>query len=73
MLIALGCRTYLNGGCYNWQHNSVLSIITQSLQSIKTAKLYVDLPGYLSLRTTIGKNLRPDLHLSTAENSFYIC
>ena len=47
--VIAGCKAYLNQGRYNWWHNSASSFIAHTLQSIKSAKLYVDLPGYLSL------------------------
>ena len=42
------------------------------MQSIRSAKLYVDLPGYLSPCIITGNNLRPDILLSTADNILYI-
>ena len=68
----MGCKTYLDTGRYTWRHNSALSFIAQTLQPIKSAKLYVDLPGYLSPFTITGDNLRPDITLSTANNVLYI-
>ena len=50
----------------------LLSFIAQTLQSINSAKLYVDLPGYLSPCTITGDSLRPDIILSTADNVLYI-
>ena len=63
---------YLNDGRYTWRHNSALSFISQTLQSIKPAKLYVDLPGYLSSCTITGASLHLDFLLSTADNILYI-
>ena len=70
--IVAGCKTYLEQGRYTWRHNSALSFIAQTLQSINSAKLYVDLPGYLSPCTITGDSLRPDIILSTADNVLYI-
>ena len=42
------------------------------MQSLRSAKLYVDLPGYLSPGNITGDNLRPDVLLSTADNILYI-
>ena len=61
-----------NEGRYTWRHDSALSFIAQTLQSIKPAKLYADLPGYLSPCTITGDSLRPDILLSTADNTLYI-
>ena len=54
------------------RHNSALSFITHTLQSIKSAKLYADLPGYLSPCTITGDSLRPDIILCTSNNVLYI-
>ena len=70
--IVAGCKKYLNEGRYTWRHDSALSFIAQTLQSIKPAKLYVDLPGYLSPCTITGDSLRLDILLSTADNTLYI-
>ena len=67
--IVAGCKTYLSDGRYTWRHNSALSFIAQTLQSIKPAKLYVDLHGYLSPCTINGDSLRPDIPLSTTDNT----
>ena len=42
------------------------------LQTIQHAKIYVDLPGYLSPCIVIGNNLRPYILLSTTDNILYI-
>ena len=70
--IVAGCKKYLNEGRYTWRHDSALSFIAQTLQSIKPAKLYADLPGYLSPCTITGDSLRPDILLSTADNTLHI-
>ena len=70
--IVAGCKTYLDQWRYSWRHNSALSFIAQTLQSVISAKLYVDLPGYLSPYTITGDSLRPDIILSTADNALYI-
>ena len=70
--IVAGCKTYLDQGRYTWRHNSTLSFIAQTLQSIKYAKLYADLPCYLSPCTITGDGLRPDIILSTTDNVLYI-
>ena len=70
--IVAGCKTRLDQGRHTWRHNSALSFIAQTLQSINSAKLYVDLPGYLSPCTTTGDSLHPDIILSTADNVLHI-
>ena len=68
--IIAGCKTYLNEGRFTWRHNSALKLLTQTLQSIRSAKPYVGLPGYLSLCIITGDNLRRDI-LYTADNILY--
>ena len=60
LLRAADCKAYLDQGCYARQHNSALIFITQTLQSIKSAKLYVDLPGYLSPCSITREKFRAD-------------
>ena len=72
LLIVAVCKPYLNDGLYFWQHNSALSFVAQIVQSKQSAKLYVDLPGYLSPVPFInGNNLRPDILLSTTDHTLY--
>ena len=59
-------------GRYTWRHSSALSFIAQTLQSVKSTKLYADLPGYLSPCTTTGDSLCPAIILSTADNFLYV-
>ena len=70
--VVAGCKTYLNEGPFTWRHNSAFIFLAQTLQSIRSAKLYVDFPGYLSLCIITGDKLCPDLFFSTADNIIYI-
>ena len=70
--VVAGCKTYLNDECFTWRHNSALKFLAQTLQSIRSAKLYVDLPVYLSPCIITGDRLHPDILVSTADNSLYI-
>ena len=70
--IVAGCKTNLDQRRYTWRHNSALSFITQTLQSIKSAKLYADFPGYLSPCTITGDSICPDITLSTADNVLHL-
>ena len=49
-----------------------MKFLAQTLQSIRSAKLYVDHPGYLSPCIITGDKLRPDILFSTADNILYI-
>jgi len=70
--IVAGCKTYLDQGCFTWRHNSALRFLAQTLQSVNSSKLYVDLPGYLSPCIIMGDSLRPDMILSTADKLYII-
>ena len=72
VVVVAGCQTYLNDGRFIWRHNSALKFFAQTLQSIRSAKLYVDLPGYLSPCIITGDRLRPDILFATADNILYI-
>ena len=71
-VVTAGCKTYLNEGRFTWRHNSALTFLAQTLQSIRSAKLNVDLSGYISPCIITGDKLRPDILLSTADNILYI-
>ena len=53
-------------------NNSALKLLAQAVQSIRSAKLNVDRPGYLSPWIVTGDRLRPDILFSTADNILYI-
>ena len=65
-------QIYLAEGRYTWWRNSTLSFIYQTLQFAKSAKLYVDLSGYLYPCSITGYKLCPDILLTTADNVLYI-
>ena len=54
---------------YTWHHNPVLQFIASTLQTIKGASLFVDLPGSVSPSVITGDSLRLDL-LSEVQNEF---
>ena len=70
--VVAGCKVYLEEGRYTWRHNSVLNFVAVSLQSVKGATLFVDLPSFPSPSVITGDNLRPDLLLETADNILHI-
>ena len=47
-------------GRYTWRHNSVLSFIARTLNSLKDVSLYVDLDGWESPCAITGMDLRLD-------------
>ena len=70
--VVAGCKKCLDEGRYTWWHSSALSFTPQTLQSIKSAKLYADLPGYLSPCSITDGKLCPDIILATTDNVLYI-
>ena len=70
--VVAGCKVYLEEGRYTWRHNSVLNFVASSLQCIKRATLFVDLPSFPSPSVITGDSLRPDLLLETADKILYI-
>ena len=51
------CKVYLEEGRYTWRYNSVLTFVAASLQSVKGATLFVDLPSFPSLLETADNML----------------
>ena len=70
--VVAGCNTYLTEGRFTWRHNSALKFLAEMLQTIQNAKLYFDLPGYLSPCIVTGNSLSPYILLSTAGNILLI-
>ena len=62
-----GCKTFIDQGRFTWRHNSALRFLAQTLQSVNSSKLYVDLPGNLSPCIITGDSLRPDMLLFKSE------
>ena len=46
--------------------------IAITLRSLQHAKIFADIPGYLSTSVITGYDLRPDLLLSLSNKSLYI-
>ena len=57
---------------YTWRHNSVLNFVATSLQCIKGAGLFVDLPSIPSPSVLTRDSVRSDLLLETADKILYI-
>ena len=51
-----GCKEYLNEGRFTWRHDSVVNFITSNLTSVQRSKLYVDLPGFITLSVITNKH-----------------
>ena len=72
MHVISGCKEYLNEGHFTWRHDSVLNFIGSSLMCVKGSKLYVDLPGFITLSVITVDGLRPDLLLTIEIKLLYI-
>ena len=59
-------------GGFTWRHNSALKFLAQTLESVQSSNLYVDLQGYLSPCIITGDSLCPDMLLITADICLYI-
>ena len=70
--IISGCKVYLQQGRYTWRHDSILMFIATTLRSLQHAKIFADMPGFLSTSIITGHDLRPDLLLSLSNKSLYI-
>ena len=70
--IISGCKIYLQQGRYTWRHDSILMFIATTLRSLQHAKIFADIPGFLSTSIITGHDLRPDLLLSLSNKSLYI-
>ena len=70
--IVSGCKVYLQQGRYTWRHDSILMLIATTFRSLQHAKLFADIPGFLSTSVITGDDLRPDLLLSLSNKSLYI-
>ena len=65
--VVVGHKVYLEEGWYTLRHNSVLNFITPSLESVKGATLFVDLPSFPSPSVITEGTLSPDLLLETTK------
>ena len=63
---------HLEQGRFTWSHNTVLKFLAQKLLSLKPLKLHANLPGYFSSCILTGKNLHPDMLLTTVEKCLYL-
>ena len=68
--IVAGCKSYLEQGRFAWRHNSASKFLAQTLESVKSSNLYVDLQGYLSPCIITGDS--HDMLLITADKCLYI-
>ena len=65
--VVAGCQSYLDR--FTWRHNSILNFLAQTLQSINGYDLFADLPGFRTPSIITGDRFRPDLLLTSSNNS----
>ena len=65
--VVAGCQPYLDR--FTWRHNSILNFLAQTLQSINGYDLFADLPGFRTPSIITGDRFRPDLLLTSSNNS----
>ena len=69
--IVSGCKVYLQEGRYTWRHYSLLRFIATTFRSLQHAKIFAEIPGFLSTSVITGDDLRPDLLHSLYNKSLY--
>ena len=55
-----------------WRHDSILLFIAKSFQSSQHAKIFANIPGYITPSVVTGDDLRPDLLISISDKWLYI-
>ena len=65
--VVAGCQSYLDR--FTWRHNSILNFLAQTLQSINGYDLFANLPGFTTPSIITGDRYRPDLFLTSSNNS----
>ena len=67
LYVVAGCQSYLDR--FTWRRNSILNFLAQTLQSINGYDLFADLPGFRTPSIITGDRFRPDLLLTSSNNS----
>ena len=57
--VVSSCKSYLEDGRYTWRHTSVVLHIANSLSSLQSCRLFVDLPSFPPPSLVSGDSLRP--------------
>ena len=65
--VVAGCQSYLDR--FTWRHNSILNFLAQTLQSVNGYNLFADVPGFRNPSIITGDRYRPDLLLTSSNNS----
>ena len=59
--VVRGCITPLNEKRYNWRHDSILSVISNLVNSARNIDFYCDIEGYINPSVITGTENRPDM------------
>ena len=65
--VVAGCQSYLDR--FTWRHNSIINFLAQTLQSVNGYNLFADVPGFRHPSIITGDRYRPDLLLTSSNNS----
>ena len=67
-----GCITSLNEKRYNWSHDSILSVISNFVNSARNIDFYCDIEGYINPSVITGTKNRPDTILILNESTIFV-
>ena len=70
--VAGGCNSHLREGRFNWQHDSILVNLANSLKVYSNVQLYVDNDKFRSPSIITGDDQRLDLLLIDKRNNMYV-
>ena len=68
--VVSGCNSYLDR--FTWRHDSVLNFLAHTLLPVRDTKFFADLPGFNSPSIVTGDEYRPDMLLTTSDNTLYV-
>ena len=51
--VLVGCKAYFDVAQFTWRYDSVLNILASTLTAVQNSTLYVDLPGFMNLRSLV--------------------
>ena len=67
-----GCITSLNEKRYNWRHDSILSVISNFVNSARNIDFYCDIEGYINPSVITGTESRPDMIVILNESTVFV-
>ena len=67
-----GFITSLNEKRYDWRHDSILSVISNFVNSARNIDLYCDIEGYINPSVITGTENRPDMIVILNESAIFV-